>query len=152
MSYAAAPEHFRRDDRPPIEMEAAPPPGAADSSRPTVTMRPWINPGEWHDPLADLGYPPEHPYVRRYWVAAIGPAAVADLLRLAVAARRGRALPRPLHLPTLARNELVRTVQGGRILVRAKIPPLPAVHAKRLPPFLREEHRRLRWERPHRPG
>jgi hypothetical protein len=84
-------------------------------------------------------------------VAAIGPSAVADLLRLAVAARRGRALPRPLHLPTLARHDLVRTERGGRILVRSTIPPLPATHARRLPPALREEHRLVRWERPHRP-
>ncbi len=132
-------------------MDAAPPPGAADSSCPTVRLRPWISPGEWHDPLADLGYPPDHPYVRRYWVAAIGPGAVADLLRLAVAARRGRSLPRPLHLADLARQELIRS-DGDRIMVRATIPPLSVIHARRLPPSLREEHRRLRWEAPHRTG
>jgi hypothetical protein len=29
------------------------------------------------------GYAMTHAYVRRYWVAALGPGAVADLLRLA---------------------------------------------------------------------
>ncbi len=143
-------------------METAPPSGAAERPRPestaaerpfspAVRQRPWVAPHLWHDPLAELGYPPTHAYVRRYWTAVIGPGAVADLLRLAVAASRGRALPRPVHLGNLARHDLVR-VRGGRLLVRATIPPLPASHVGRLPPSLREEHRRLRWDHAHRPA
>ncbi len=149
-------------------METAPPSGAAErprpqstaaerprpqstaAERPTVQQRPWVAPDLWHDPLAELGYPPTDPYVRRFWTAAIGPGAVADLLRLAVAASRGRALPRPLHLDQLARHDLVRQ-RDGRLFVRATIPPLPASHTRRLPPSLREEHRRLRWHHTHRP-
>ncbi len=164
---SAAPERLRHDARPPITAEIAPPSGAAERPRPqssaaerprrpsppspAVRQRPWVAPHLWHDPLAELGYPPTHPYVRRYWTAAIGPGAVADLLRLAVAAGRGRALPRPLHLGELARHDLVR-VWEGRLLVRATIPPLPADHVGRLPPALREEHRRLRWQAAHRPA
>ncbi len=147
---SAAPDRLRHDARPPITAEAAPPSGAAEFVRPSVQQRPWVAPDLWHDPLAELGYPPTHPYVRRYWTAAIGPGAVADLLRLAVAASRGRALPKPLHLDVLARHGLVLAADG-RLLVRATIPPVPASYRRRLPPALREEHRRLRWRDAHRP-
>lgn len=132
-------------------MDAAPPSGAAGTSLPSVRQRPWIAPKLWHDSTADLGYEASDPYVRRFWTAAIGPGAVADLLRLSVAASRGRRLPRPVHLDALARNDLVWRA-GGHVFVRGTIPPVPATHVRRLPPALREEHRRLRWEHAHRPG
>lgn len=132
-------------------MDAAPPSGAAAAISPSVSQRPWIAPVLWHDPLAELGYEPSHPYVRRFWTAAIGPGAVADLLRLAVAAGRGRSLPRPVHLAALARNDLVWRA-NGTVFVRATIPPVPAALLSRLPPSLREEHSRLRWAGAHRPS
>jgi hypothetical protein len=150
----AAPGVLHGDARPPIASEAEPAPGAAAPYRvlrPTAAVRPTVAPVIWADALSDLGYPPEHPYVRRYWTAALGPGAVADLLRLAVAARRGRSLPLPVNLPALIAAGLVHTRQG-RIRVRATVPPLPAFLVRRLPPFLRREHAALRWARPHQPG
>ena len=150
----AAPGALHGDARPPIASEAEPLPGAAAPYRilrPTAAVRPTVAPAVWSDAISELGYPPEHPYVRRFWTAALGPGAVADLLRLAVAARRGRSLPLPVHLPALIAAGLVQT-RRGRIRVRATVPPLTASQVRRLPPFLRREHAELRWARPHRPG
>ena len=120
---------------------AVPSPGAAEPFqrlRPTVIERPHITPRLWHPADATGGYAPTDPYVRRYWTPLLGPGAVADLLRLATAARRGRSLPRPLHLSQLARAGLVR-FYGRRVDVRAEIPPVPAGRLQSLPPFLRRE-------------
>ena len=132
-------------------MDAAPPSGAAGATRPTVWRRPLVAPEPWEDALNVIGYPVQHPYVRRFWTAAIGPGAVADLLRMAAAARSGTRLRRPVHLPALLSEGLVRA-RGNRLLVRPTIPPLPARHAQRLPPALREEHGQSRWDAPHRPS
>ncbi|CAN5317531.1 MAG: hypothetical protein ACR2JP_00835 [Acidimicrobiia bacterium] len=124
------------DDRPPIG--AVPPPGVAEPYlrlRRTVFDRPRFVPAVW-DVAGD--YPASHPYVRRYWTAILGPGAVADLLRLATAAQRGRSLPRPIHLVELARMGFVRDT-GERILVRTSIPALPRPLHRRLPPALRRE-------------
>lgn len=120
------------DARPPIGGDAAPPPGAAGSRS---LIRPRLAPpGE--------GFPPDHPYVRRFWTAAIGPGAVADLLRLTAAARQGGALRRPVHLASLAREGLVG-FQRGDLWVRPVVPPLSTAQLRRLPSFLRAEH--ARW-------
>ena len=87
------------------------------------------------------GFSTDHPYVRRYWTAAIGPGAVADLMRLAVAAQRGRSLPRPESVGVLVREDLARWV-GGQLFVRTTIPPLSAVQERRLTPELKRELRR----------
>jgi hypothetical protein len=78
--------------------------------------------------------------VRRFWTALIGPGAVADLLRLATAAQRGRSLLRPVHLPTLTRAGLV-VYDGRQVLVRTTVPRLEPGDLRRLHPALREEHR-----------
>ena len=78
-------------------------------------------------------------YVRRFWTAAIGPGAVADLLRLATAARRGRSLPRPVNLPALVSAGLVRFENDGPV-VRIRIPTVPRALQLRMPPDLRREH------------
>lgn len=132
-------------------MELAPSPGTAEPShlRPTVLPRPVLRPSVWHDPHATLGYPLDHPYVRRFWTAVMGPGAVADLLRLATAAARDRSLPRPVHLPMLIREGLAMS-QGGTIAVRTTVPLLGAAQVRRLPPPLRREHAAWRWEHPHR--
>jgi len=88
------------------------------------------------------GYPPHHPYVRRYWTAVLGPGAVADLLRLITAARRGCSLREPLHLAELARAGLVR-FEPGRVWVRDTVPPLSPPNLRRLPPALRGEQQRI---------
>jgi hypothetical protein len=100
-------------------------------------MRRTVRPRVWPDTFD--GYPLHHPYVRRFWTALLGPGAVAELLRLATAAARGRSLPRPIHLRTLARYRLV-TSQGDRLLVRATIPRLTPMQVRRLHPQLRVEH------------
>ena len=139
---AAAPGAIRRDARPPIKMEAAPAPGAAEviPLRPTAIPRPYIPPrlapGYGH-PGHDL----DDPAVRRYWSALVGPGAVADLLRLSATARRGGRLRRPLHLPSLLREGLVHR-DGEAIVVPARIPTLDDGQQRRLHPSLRAEYRR----------
>ena len=86
------------------------------------------------------GFSTDHPYVRRFWTAAIGPGAVADLMRLAVAAERGRSLPRPEAIGVLVREDLARWVEG-RLFVRTTIPPLSTVQERRLSPELKRQHR-----------
>lgn len=100
-------------------------------------MRRTVRPLVWPD--TSDGYPLHHPYVRRFWTALLGPGAVAELLRLATAAARGRSLPRPLHLRTLARYRLV-TTRGDLLLVRTAIPRLTPEQVRRLHPRLRVEH------------
>lgn len=109
-----------------------------------------VEPRPWRDSLSHVGYSPAHAYPRRYWTAIIGAAAVADLLRLTAAALRRGVIPRPIHLDVLAREGLVRA-EAGVLWVRPTIPPLSAIHARRLPPALRLEHARLRWQEAHRP-
>lgn len=126
------------DECPPIG--AVPALGAAEPFqrlRPTVFERPAVFPGVWQNHVDD-GYPVTHPYVRRYWTPILGPGAVADLLRLATAAARDRPLPRPLHLPTLARVGFVG-LSDGRLLVRSHVPAVPMMLSRGLPPRLRRE-------------
>lgn len=138
----AAPGALRRDARPPVSPEAAPALGAAEVTglRPTAVPRPYIRP-RLADPPSAPGHDPDDPAVRRYWSALVGPGAVADLLRLTVAARRGRRLRRPLHLPSLLREGLVRR-DGEAILVPARVPALDDGQQRRLHPSLRAEYRR----------
>lgn len=96
-----------------------------------------VEPEPWPDDDR-VGYPSDHPYVRRYWTAVLGPGAVADLLRLATAAQRGRSLRRPVNLASLTRAGLVRH-SDGRILVRTVIPPVPVGSVRRMHPVLRDE-------------
>ena len=129
------PEMPRRNARPPI-----PVPGIAGCSpptkaRPTVQGRQMVQPRLWKSPG---GYPADHHYVRRYWTAAIGAAAVADLLRLMQAAKRRRSIRRPVNTPALARSGLV-IGREGRLYVRSTVPPLPGELLRRLPPALRHE-------------
>ncbi|MDH3539084.1 MAG: hypothetical protein OEP52_03730 [Acidimicrobiia bacterium] len=98
-----------------------------------------VRPRLWKSPA---GYPPDHEYVRRYWTAAIGAGAVADLLRVMQAARSQRSIRRPVNTPMLARSGLI--VGGGTDLyVRSTVPPLPRELLRRLPPALRQELARL---------
>ena len=135
-----AAEPDTHDTRPPV-VESAPHSGTAASLvRPTARQRAIITPLRWEttDPTV-ITYPTNHPYVRRYWTATIGPGAVADLLRLATAAQRGRSLRRPTHLHVLVRVNLVHA-DGDHIFVRTKIPQLSPLHVRLLPPELRRAH------------
>ena len=123
-------------------MEAAPVSGAAEviRLRPTAIPRPYIHPrlapADGHP-----GHAPDDPMVRRYWSALVGPGAVADLLRLTAAARRGWRLRRPLHLSCLLREGLVRR-DGETIVVPERVPLLDDGQQRRLHPSLRAEYRR----------
>ena len=84
------------------------------------------------------GYPVCHPYVRRYWTAAIGPASVAALMRLARAAEKSQSILRPTATPTLARAGLIGE-NGRELWVRSTVPPLPQRLLRRLPQALQRE-------------
>ena len=77
-----------RDSRPPVVESALQPGAAAKPIRATARQRAIITPLPWKttDPSVTT-YPTNHPYVRRYWTATIGPGAVADLPRCALECR-----------------------------------------------------------------
>lgn len=102
---------------------------ATDSRR---SVRPTVVPTEG-------GFAPEDPYVRRYWVAAIGAGAVEDLLRLVAAARRSVTIPEPVFLATLLTEGLAHAA-GDRVMVPDPIPALGPRARNRLGPELRTEH------------
>ncbi len=82
---------------------------------------------------------PTDAYVRRFWVAAIGSAAVAELLRLVRAAEKGEGVRLPRYLPTLMRADLVR-VEDGWLIVVDRVPEVPRTMRWRFPPSLAAEH------------
>ena len=84
-------------------------------------------------------FAPSDPYVRRFWVAAIGPGAVAELLRLVRAAEKGEDVRLPRHLPALIRAGLV-VANTGCLEVGAKLPIVPRELRWRFPPSLAAEH------------
>ena len=141
----AAPGPDPRDSaRPPTRSGVpAPHPGVAvhpeDTARATASRRRRVAPVvRENDPA---GFPTHHPYVRRFWTAAIGSGAVADLMRLAVAAQRGRSLLLPTTTALLVSEGLV-TWSHGRLAAGRSVPPLPDRHVRRMPPSLKREHRR----------
>lgn len=98
--------------------------------RPTIPVR--LIPNE-------DGFEASNPYVRRFWVAALGPGAVAELLRLVNAAGKGEEVRLPRHLPQLLRAGLVSVVDG-QIAVVDKLPIVPAEMRWRFPPDLAAQH------------
>lgn len=87
------------------------------------------------------------PYVRRFWVAALGPSAVAELLRLVRAAGKGEDVRLPRSLPLLLRAQLVVVANGGLGVVDS-VPEVPAQLRWRFPPSLAIEHSRYLAENP----
>ncbi len=82
------------------------------------------------------------PYVRKFWVAIIGPSSLMDLLRLSQAARRQEKVLRPLHLRPLLEAGLVKVDQEC-VIVADRIPALPPNLVARLPLHLRRQHAAL---------
>jgi len=142
MTFAAS-GFLRRDARPPIDTDAAPAPDAAEvtpaPASVTAIPRPWILPHL--TAAADPGHEPDDPAVRRFWTAVVGPGAVADLLRLTAAARAGRRIRRPIHLPLLLREGLAHR-RGSVVVVHPNVPALAPTHRLRLSPALRVEYLR----------
>ena len=134
----AAPGTVRVDDRPPVATDIAPSPGAAVRIPGQERCR--ISPRIWSRGAA-TGFAPSHPYVRTYWTAAIGPGAVAELLRVIAAAHRKWSIPHPLFLPVLCREGLVHYA-SGTVWVRDMVPPLGVRQLSLLPPALRYRHNR----------
>jgi hypothetical protein len=88
------------------------------------------------------GFEASDPYVRRFWVAALGPGAVAELLRLVSAAGKGEEVRLPRYLPQLLRAGLV-SIHDGTLAVLGRIPPVPAEMRWRFRPDLAAEHASL---------
>ena len=110
--------------------------------RRTVWPRAVVTPRPWN--TDEPGYPAASRYVRTFWTAALGPGAVADLLRLATAAARGRSLRRPLGLSRLCEAGLAREV-NGHLEVRTVIPPVGGPVLRSLHPAVRRLHEEDRW-------
>jgi len=109
------------------------------SVRPTARVRPEIPVKlDAHSQRFD----PSDPYVRRFWVAAIGPGAVTELLRLIRAAGEGKSVRLPRSLPVLLKAGLVRS-DSGWLIVSARIPEVPVELRWRFPPRLAAEHTRF---------
>lgn len=87
-------------------------------------------------------FEPSDPYVRRFWVAAVGPSAVAELLRLVRGASQGEEVRLPRHLPLFLRTGLV-WVCHGHLMVADTLPEVPREMRWRFPPGLTAEHNRL---------
>lgn len=112
---------------------------AGASVRPTAKVRPEIPVKlDAHTHRFDSS----DPYVRRFWVAAIGPGAVTELLRLIRAAREGKSVRLPRSLPALLKAGLVRA-DSGWLIVSARVPEVPVELRWRFPPQLAAEHTRL---------
>ncbi len=109
------------------------------SVRPTARLRPVVTvqleKGRGH-------LSPTDPYVRRFWVAAIGSEAIAELLRLVRAAEKGEGVRLPRHLPTLLRFHLVKANSTG-LVVFDRVPAVPRELQWRFPPSLAADH--VRW-------
>ncbi len=72
-------------------------------------------------------------------MAALGPGAVAELLRLVNAAGKGEDVRLPRYLPHLMKAGLV-TVVDGTLAVLERIPMVPSEMRWRFPPDLAAEH------------
>ena len=134
----AAPGTVRPDERPPVATDIAPSPGAA--ARISAQTRTRIWPRLWPTPLL-TGVDPTHPYVRAYWSAIVGTSAVADLMRMIVAANRSTSLAHPLFVHVLTREGLVHHFRD-HMWVHSTVAPLGTKQVARLTPRLKRFHSR----------
>lgn len=84
--------------------------------------------------------PTEDAYVRRFWAAVLGTAALEDLLRMSAAAQTGRRIRRPTHLHVLIEERLVCPVAPTGYLVPTRMPLLDRTRVRRLAPAERLRH------------
>lgn len=82
-------------------------------------------------------------------MAAIGPGAVAEFLRLVRAAEKGEDVRLPRHLPALIRAGLV-VARSGCLEVGRRLPVVPRELRWRFPPSLSAEH--AHWTTRRRPA
>lgn len=117
----------------------------------------------WNDPVVDsLGHDPRSPYVERFWLPSLGPAAVLLLRRVADELDRrptGFAVPvgdlsqwmglrfrtdkAPILLHTIDRLGVLgfaRIDESGTVAIRRRLATLALRQISRLPPELRAEH------------
>ena len=139
----SAPGSVPHTVRPPLRWNSTWLPGATsgDPIRITAKRRPLVTARMTTG--APEGCDHTDPYVRTFWLSIIGPGAVADLLRVAAAAQRGRPLRLPMYLPSLIREGLAQLDDDGTVQVCDRVPRLTAPQVRRLPPKLRREHQRL---------
>ena len=121
--------------RPPVKDAVS---AGSASVRATARVRPFV-PVELVK--SDGPFPVSHPYIRRFWVAALGSGAIAELLRLVRAAEKGEEVRLPRYLPQLLRADLV-SVTSNAIRVGNRFPVVPRELRWRFPPSLAGEHSR----------
>lgn len=88
------------------------------------------------------GYRASDRYIRRFWVAAIGSGAVAELLRLVRAAEKGESVRLPRYLPVLLTAGLVEATSGS-LRVPSLLPVVPPELRYRFTPTIANEHARI---------
>lgn len=104
---------------------------------PTVRIRPEVKAKVIAGPHD--GMRADSVYIRRFWVASIGPGAVADLLRIIRAGQRRHTVTYPIYLHVLVQSGLA-AYNGSTITVPNPVPMLPPHLVRRLPTGLRREH------------
>ena len=90
--------------------------------------------------LPEARLPTEHIYVRRFWAAILGRAALEDLLRLAAAARQERPVRLPTHLHVLMAEGLTVPRDEETLLAPVSMPLLGDSLVRRLPRTMRVPH------------
>ena len=124
----------RGQNRPPINSAVG---HAVARLRPTARVRPTLPVGLTP---CEHGFEASDPYVRKFWVAALGPGAVAELLRMARAAQCDEEVRLPRHLPQLLKAGLVSIVDG-RLSILERIPTVPPNMRWRFSPEISAEHK-----------
>lgn len=127
----------------------------------TLLVRPWAD-----DVVDRLGFDPRSPYVEQFWLGILGPSTTWLLRRVAAGfdtapdgfelalsetARAlglgdglGRNAPILRSVNRMIQFGMALAMGEGELAVRRHLPPLARRHVERLPPQLREEHRR--WQ------
>ncbi len=137
------PEEMHQEARPPVATHVAPPSGRV--GRPSMFVRPLITPvaltraAPFGAPGNGRQFDVRHLYVRRFWTALLGPAAITDLLRLAQAAKEGKRLRLPHTMAILLTEGLAARLTETRFGVASSVKELHPHQLERLPPALRRE-------------